>query len=233
MEYGLQVFDQDGFLQIDTNYITYAFKRKGQVEIPATGQVNYVFSITVDNAVAPIIFITGCEFFLDRVQTVGQQKIFYYFSLVRPFPQFATFYIFDSRFEPANFGLETYNENGVITFSTSTPVLRLAYAGNPPPGTETNPYLNGTNEYTYSGLPNGSYALAATSTRGGIDVQGDASGSTFIDSMSEYVSVTPNGFRARFEYDGNSILTSGNWGRWFQKGPPPLMTMISISEYSK
>lgn len=231
MTAGLQVYDQNGYLQMDSNATWFTFKTKLNVTIPTvTGSPYYRFPVYFTGG-RPMVFLKGCLYFIDTITKTGSNTwVIWIFASLLAYQQVATIYIFDDVHLNTNFGLESYDENGKLVFSTASKPLKLAYAGQTPQGSERNPYNNGVESYSWAGLPPGSYAGNVSTTRAGLDVQGDDQG-TYIDTMSEFAEFTSTGYNLYFLYDGNSIGTTGQWGRYFQSGPSPFVLIINTSLY--
>ncbi|WP_143494789.1 MULTISPECIES: hypothetical protein [unclassified Pseudomonas] len=237
-----QVFDEVGRIAIDTKMMAYSLRARNDFSIPGGG-VNRLY-VTVANAAQPIIFVRGAYTFLNQVTRSAGSMTFDFFVLLTSTGASGRYYVFDkSELLSGKSGLEMYDENGNVTFSSVHPPLNLVWAGAPPRGNERAPYNLGStaSEWSMTELPKGLYAGAVTGTRGGIDVQGDGS-VTYADTMSEYVCFdsgennSPHdgkGCTLMFAYDGNSIPTGSYWGRWYQRGAPPLIMIIDAAEYDR
>lgn len=243
MQEGLQVYDENGKLLIDSNLINYYFVRKGEINIGNSAETSgtQVMVTISEVGTRPMIFIRDAIVFRYSSTFSGGLWTIQYIVPVLFVRQTLKYYVFDCNPVAARFGIETYDADGNLTFSSARKPLKLAYSGQAPQGTELNPYPGGVTEYSFRGLDVGVYAGCVSSNRIGLDIQGDSSGSTYLETMSEFVffkspeSFNPNsdkGYTLRFDLDGGYIDGApSQWGRWFQRGPSPIIMIIDATIY--
>lgn len=157
MTTGLQVFKDDSTLLFDVDLIQYGLIKSGYLTQTEwwywwklrSAQLNPndesswqredighspIWTISVDNAVAPVCFVAGDNSSLGTTKS-GTTTTFY-FASVRNNPKV---YIFDlMKSLGGRTGLQIFDSNGVLTFTTDMPALNIINTVTaPPPSTGT------------------------------------------------------------------------------------------------
>lgn len=143
----LQVYGGDGKIQLDTDLMTQRLIKSQTITIQKSfwGNANAKTTVTVRGKF-PVLFFADAlnatgyahnNYRVDRVTSVGtgETKTWtFYLNVGGPaLPSITSYtfriYIFDSRPEArTNFGIETFGEDGKLTFSSFTPPMNITHS---------------------------------------------------------------------------------------------------------
>lgn len=160
---GLQIWNNDDFIQIDANYANYSMVKKGTIQTtagnndwddrPPVGPA----LITLSNGSNPMLAIKPRK--STRVQRWKTGNTWYFKLLVdggdawntEPLPA-VPYYIFDkppTTATPNGYGLQVWNEQGLVVFDSMFKYMRVVDVINQD---GTFPYVGGSNRtYKYAG----------------------------------------------------------------------------------
>ncbi len=136
MTSGLQIFNANGSIQIDSNLVNFVLTAKGTVTIPAGGYINsFPAAQIVVNAVTPILCLRPLYSFADVVNTKiinGQ----YSYLINGTGGETFNWYLFDKNPMTGNnnAGIQVFNQSGEMTFSSDRYPMRIMAVGTMPNG---------------------------------------------------------------------------------------------------
>jgi len=136
MTSGLQIFNANGEIQIDSNLVNFAFIQKGSVTIPAGGYINsFPAAQIVVNGVTPILCLRPLYSFAGVVNTKiinGQ----YSYLINGTGGETFNWYLFDKNPMTGNnnAGIQVFNQQGEMTFNSDRHPMRMAAIGTMPYG---------------------------------------------------------------------------------------------------
>jgi hypothetical protein len=238
MPAGLQVWNQQGDMIVDTNWPNMGLRTK----ISADG--SGAFSLY---AVNPVVFHTG-DAHLFGVSRIGNNWTFRYGQLSPG----VVFYVFDDMHSlprtSSGIGFESYRDDGSLLFSTNYPPLRIVHFSQLPGsanlGGELHAYAGGGGtpgghiggsaygpQWIYEGLPWGpTYAgMLSTYRYGRISSTTEYS---YGDSMYETLGVRGNGFVIHGDDTGlGNELFGGILGSQYDPGYNPYVMLIDVTNY--
>lgn len=135
MASGLQIFNTNGEIQIDSNLVNFVFIRKGTVTIPAGGYINtFPAAQIVVDAITPILCLRPLHSLAGVVNTKiinGQ----YSYLINGTGGETFSWYLFDKNpMTASNAGIQVFNQAGEMTFSSDRHPMRMAAIGTMPTG---------------------------------------------------------------------------------------------------
>lgn len=132
MPVGLQVFNDDGIVQIDQDYFSFGLRQKGTAvcnqSIGGPTAMRYA-AVTVTGATAPMIAVHHSGFLaLYRVSVSGSTWTFYFLGGNGLTFEYFIFDVYNAAMAPPG-GLEIFNASGARVFSSQTPPARIVGVG--------------------------------------------------------------------------------------------------------
>ena len=130
MPVGLQVKNDDGYLQIDENYRNFTVKTSGTgtTGVTSIGGTNpiYVSQITATTCTFPMISIRSTSSYVSVIGTEVNGSTYTFSVASNSSSTSFNYWIFDVATPPVDtFGLEIYNSNGDLVFHSSNKAMRI------------------------------------------------------------------------------------------------------------
>ncbi|HCA5814775.1 TPA: hypothetical protein SH377_002590 [Pseudomonas aeruginosa] len=232
-----QCFNENGNIQFDANLMSYGFREKHEVLGVADPHTGFLtFTVDVFSPVAPMLFVHRSdndpytkEFAYSRVEYLtGLWRFQYYCAWIPSMTRKLMVYIFDRMQVGGNFGLQTFDTAGNITFNTNQIPLRIAGMYSPPAIVDS----NGSAQLpttTWTLPPGRTYAVNTASLRMGLDVQEyPAGGSPHSSLLEEMVSIDGNILKVAFFFASDGLELGNAPGRYYQGGRP-LLTVADVT----
>lgn len=195
MPVGLEVYNNDGLLQVTENYRNYLFDTKMTITgtlIVTWPRYGYFYTVVVANGSMVAFKGVGNSFVGLHSATIGATNTTYEFfspNISGPTPS-ATFYVFSTDKQPPNvpYGLEVYDSSGGLVFSSNSLYMKptTAWSGSS--------YLTGMSDQNIPGRAafygrvvqssvgaNAAVVVASPSGNWAITVFGDGDGTYYWD----------------------------------------------------
>lgn len=200
-EFSFEVFGESGVLQASSNFITMGLSKAGRIISPMSPQKSLPrlygehvwFTVIGTN---PIPFIAPgspsiCRYVIKSGNTFTFGYDVYSVGPNTPFQ----YYVFDNMTPRGNFGIEVFNEAGVLTFTSNRHPLRIVYAARPTGVLEGGKlYLGMTPPDPQSAavLPPGTYAINSAYGRYGYQLYAGVYDGYFL---AEHFACTSTGYQ--------------------------------------
>lgn len=247
MTAGLQVFNRDGWILIDSTKMCFGLVKSGYVTAETVFDASVPYrpykQIAVDcpNAQQPMVFFGHQP--ANAIQRVGLRKVEWLGSTLRHYYACeiayneslkVPYYVFDLMRPQGNSGFETYDRNGVCTFTSNRFPMRVLQSVVPPPPRQ----MPSGNFEAYTGVGDfsGTWEYLGRAVRKyGCNVSFPRCGFrasqtqvSTIDNLIETIDVRPDGFVMMFTYTGVADYGAAPWGDFVYSRSAPTITMIDI-----
>lgn len=240
MRAGLQVWNTDGVLLIDSSQMSMGLSKSGYITSETIFESGYRAYKQVAVQVYgsnPIVFfgVSPWQIGLRKVSRSGRAWTFYYAVGQTIAPSLKIpYYVFDFMTPAGRVGLETYDETGRLTFTSGRAPMRVLRAVRLP-----RPSFSGGLFEAYQGsggfnpqlqalgYPASSYAGNLSFPRLGF--QASQTQVSTVDNTFETLRVFGTGFVAEFVRTGYTDYGAAPWGDFVYCQNPPTVTLIDVA----
>lgn len=256
MDAGLQIYNEDGALQLDSNSPILCLRYKyvyTKANYPGQPQVTLTF-----NAYRPVVafYIASIPKVTTTAGTVSISDFYLkdngngtwtcaFKSAAAFFGFELSVYVFDLAsaigIGSANYGLQVFDANGNLIYGSEYFPFRMVYYSKPGAATLNNPYTGsgGVNGYASQNDLNPGWTVTPPANAAGIKCAVVYTSSRFgwqddggdIEGIVEILLLRDNKTELSYMYDGSSGPSSGGTGSYLQFMYPPYLWFIDVTNY--